>query len=77
MRPVRARLLFGPPAAPAHGKEPRARPRQWSAWLMWKQCALYLQGKAARSTASIRPSKQVQHSQVALVTATQRQGMLL
>ena len=73
-RPVRtsslARSLFGPPAAPAHGKDlwasTRTRPGQGSTWLMQRDCAHHLQGKAARTTASIGPSKRVQQSQVAL-----------
>ena len=40
-RPVRARLLFGPPAAPARGKEPRTGPGQGRAWLnVEKVCSL-------------------------------------
>ena len=61
-----ARLLFGPPAAPAQGKGPRTGPVQGSIWFMWQDCAHHLIGKAARTTASKGPSKRVQQSQVTL-----------
>ena len=57
-----ARSLFEPPATPACGKDlwdSRTGPGQGSAWLMQRDCAHHLQGKAARTTASIGPSKRV------------------
>ena len=61
-----ARLLFGPPAAPAQGKGLGLDQCRGVFGPCGKQCAHHLRGKVARTTASKGPSKRVQQSQVAL-----------
>ena len=65
-----ARLLFGPPAAPARGKDPweLLGPDQGRGALgSCREIVLITyEGRRPGDTASIRPSKRVQQSQVAL-----------